>query len=106
MLLRGLPGGAAVLARSRLESCFAVIFINLLALEPAEILDSANAAASADDTALSDGRGRTADPGVPRPETDGVTRPFQEEATEGGRIANAEILSDGINTPHFGGHLK
>jgi hypothetical protein len=94
-----------VLAKSRLESCFAVIFINLLALEPAEILDSASAAASADDTVLSGG-GRTADAGVPRPEIDGVTRPFQEEATEGGRIARAEMRSDGTNTPHFGGHLK
>lgn len=92
--------------KSRLESCFAVTFINLLALEPAEILDSAIAAASADDTSPSGGKGRTADAGVPRPETDGVTRPFQEEAMEGGRIAIAEIRSDGINTPHFAGHLK
>jgi len=95
-----------VLARSRLESCFAVMFINLLALEPAEILDSASAAASADDTIFWGGRGWIADPGVSRPETDGVTRPFQEEATEGGRIVSAEIRSDGTNTPHFGGHLK
>lgn len=82
------------------------MFINLLALEPTEILDSARAAASADDTVFCDAGGRTADAGVPRPETDGVTRPFQEEATEGGRIASAEIRSDGTNTPHFGGHLK
>ena len=93
-------------AKSRLDSCIAVTFINLLALEPAEILDSASAAASADDTFPSTGRGRTTDAGVPRPETEGVTRPFQEEATEGGRIANAEIRSDGTNTPHFAGHLK
>lgn len=82
------------------------MFINLLALEPTEILDSASAAASADDTIFCDARGRTADAGVARPETDGVTRPFREEAAEGGRIASAEIRSDGTNTPHFGGHLK
>ena len=82
------------------------MFINLLALEPREILDSASAAASADDTVLCGGTGRAADAGVSRPETDGVTRPSQEEATEGGRIASAEIRSDGTNTPHFGGHLK
>lgn len=82
------------------------MFINLLALVPAVILDSASAAASADDTDPSAGRGRSADAGVPRPEIDGVTRPFQEDATEDGRIASARIRSDGTNTPHFGGHLK
>ena len=80
------------------------MFIDLPTMEPAEILDSASTAASADDTVFSSGR--AADAGVPRPETDGVTRPFREEATEDGRISSPEIRSGATNTPHFGGHLK
>lgn len=94
---RGLPCGAwDSELRSRLDSCFAVIPIYLLAREPAVILDCAIIEASADETfrcRVSVGEAK-------------------EDATDDGRLADggaigiAAIFVDATKTPHLGGQEK